>query len=259
MPESGAWQPKIERRPARAAEDLVHQRELQLAVAEAAELGAEVAGPEPALLHALLAAASRSRARACRSRRRGCRAPGRAARSRRARRRPSSRARAGIRARSRSPRPWGASSRCGNHLYSLLGIGASVGLDPEVLVDRCAEDPALEPADHALPLAAGEQMAVHDHLADPVAAQARPEVGEAFVPQQTTVDRSRTRAVRRRSGMANRAGSKTDGAPATHMPPTIGRWWKAACRRRVAPPRGSRKSSGTSSTAPQHPRPASEW
>src|SRR4029078_8361094 len=42
------------RRPLRAAEYLVHEAELQLAVAEAAEVGAEVAGPESLLLHLLL-------------------------------------------------------------------------------------------------------------------------------------------------------------------------------------------------------------
>ncbi len=40
--------------PARAAEDLVHQRELELAEAGASELGAQVARPQAALLHALL-------------------------------------------------------------------------------------------------------------------------------------------------------------------------------------------------------------
>jgi hypothetical protein len=39
------------RRPGGAPEDLVHQRELELAVALPAELLAEVTGPEPALLH----------------------------------------------------------------------------------------------------------------------------------------------------------------------------------------------------------------
>jgi len=43
-----------DRRAAGAAQDLVHQRELHLAVARAAEIGPEVARPEPALAHALL-------------------------------------------------------------------------------------------------------------------------------------------------------------------------------------------------------------
>ena len=42
------------RRPARPAEDLVDQRELHLAVAEAAEIGTEVARPQPLRLHLLL-------------------------------------------------------------------------------------------------------------------------------------------------------------------------------------------------------------
>ncbi len=41
------------RRPARAAEDLVHQRQLELSVALAAKLGPEVAGPQALLLHLL--------------------------------------------------------------------------------------------------------------------------------------------------------------------------------------------------------------
>ena len=41
-------------RPARAAQHLVHQRELRLSVAGAAELGPQVAGPETPLLHLLL-------------------------------------------------------------------------------------------------------------------------------------------------------------------------------------------------------------
>ena len=41
------------RRPGRAAEDLVHQRQLQLTVALAAQFGAEVTGPQSLLLHLL--------------------------------------------------------------------------------------------------------------------------------------------------------------------------------------------------------------
>ena len=43
-----------DRAPVRASEYLVHQGELQLAVAGAAEVRAEVAGPQPALAHLLL-------------------------------------------------------------------------------------------------------------------------------------------------------------------------------------------------------------
>ncbi len=43
-----------DRRPAGPAEDLVDQRQLELAVAGAAEVGAEVAGPQPLVAHPLL-------------------------------------------------------------------------------------------------------------------------------------------------------------------------------------------------------------
>ena len=45
MPESGAWQPNTDGAQRDAAEDLVEQRQLQLAVALAAQLGPEVARP----------------------------------------------------------------------------------------------------------------------------------------------------------------------------------------------------------------------
>ena len=45
LPVSGAWQPKTIGAHADAAQDLVQQRQLQLAVALAAELGPEVAWP----------------------------------------------------------------------------------------------------------------------------------------------------------------------------------------------------------------------
>ena len=54
LPVSGAWQPNTIERPLRPAEDLVEERELQLAEALAAELGAEVGGPEAALAHLVL-------------------------------------------------------------------------------------------------------------------------------------------------------------------------------------------------------------
>ena len=60
MPESGAWQPKTVGAQRRAAEDLVEQRQLHLAVALAAEFGAEVAGPQ-ALVAAPSAAAAAAR------------------------------------------------------------------------------------------------------------------------------------------------------------------------------------------------------
>ena len=44
----GRLAPEHDRRPLRPAEDLVEQRELELAVALAAELGTEVRGPQPA-------------------------------------------------------------------------------------------------------------------------------------------------------------------------------------------------------------------
>ena len=49
----GGGRAEHRRRPGRAAEDLVHQRQLELPVALAAQLGAEVAGPQALLLHLL--------------------------------------------------------------------------------------------------------------------------------------------------------------------------------------------------------------
>ena len=54
LPVSGAWVPKMIGRPLGPAEDLVHERELHLPVALAAELGAEVAGPQALVAHLLL-------------------------------------------------------------------------------------------------------------------------------------------------------------------------------------------------------------
>ena len=54
MPESGAWLPKANGANGDRAEDLVHQAELDLAEALAAELGRQVRGPQPALLDLLL-------------------------------------------------------------------------------------------------------------------------------------------------------------------------------------------------------------
>ena len=57
LPESGAWLPKMFGADPAAAEDLVHQRELHLAVSLTTELGVEVARPQAAVLHLLLSAA----------------------------------------------------------------------------------------------------------------------------------------------------------------------------------------------------------
>ena len=54
MPESGAWRAEHRRRPTGPAEDLVQQRELDLAVAPAAEFGPEMRGPQSLVLHLLL-------------------------------------------------------------------------------------------------------------------------------------------------------------------------------------------------------------
>jgi hypothetical protein len=48
LPVSGAWA------EGRAAQDLVHQAQLDLAIALAAQLGAQVAGPQAAFFHFLL-------------------------------------------------------------------------------------------------------------------------------------------------------------------------------------------------------------
>ena len=90
------------RRERGRAEDLVHQAELDLAEALAAEVGRQVGGPQAALLDLLLQRRDR------RARSRPGRAPrrrSRSARSPRARTRASSRAAAGTRAPSRSPTP----------------------------------------------------------------------------------------------------------------------------------------------------------
>ena len=63
LPESGAWLPKMFGATAAATEDLVHQRELHLAVALPAELGIEVARPQAAVLHLLLERCRRARPR----------------------------------------------------------------------------------------------------------------------------------------------------------------------------------------------------
>ena len=90
------------RRDRRRAEDLVHQRELDLAEALAAELGRQVRGPQPALLDLLLQRPEdRVEIVVARGRRRS--SPAATARSRRTR--ASSRGALGTRARSRSPRP----------------------------------------------------------------------------------------------------------------------------------------------------------
>ena len=54
LPESGAWLPKIAGADVRAAEDLVHQGEPELAEAAAAEVGIEMGGPQPARLDGVL-------------------------------------------------------------------------------------------------------------------------------------------------------------------------------------------------------------
>ena len=54
LPESGAWLPNTFGADPTAPEDLVHQRQLHLAVALATELGVEMAGPQAAVLHLLL-------------------------------------------------------------------------------------------------------------------------------------------------------------------------------------------------------------
>ena len=81
------------RGPLAAAQDLVHQRELHLAVALAAQLGAEVAGPQPPGAHLVLERVDDG-PQGVVERVEGLVAPepGRAARPRRGRRRPSSRA-----------------------------------------------------------------------------------------------------------------------------------------------------------------------
>ena len=96
------------RRPRRAAEDLVHQRELHLAVAEAAEVGAEVTGPQVLLLHLLLQRPDHLRVHGMGLVVDGVRAEREVERLDlgRARTRRSSRAFPGTRARSRSPTSW---------------------------------------------------------------------------------------------------------------------------------------------------------
>ena len=54
LPESGAWLPKALGAERRGAEDLVHEAELDLAEALAAELGRQVRRPQAALAHLLL-------------------------------------------------------------------------------------------------------------------------------------------------------------------------------------------------------------
>ena len=54
MPESGAWLPNTVGAIGGGAEDLVHERELDLAEPLAAELGRQVGGPQPAALDLLL-------------------------------------------------------------------------------------------------------------------------------------------------------------------------------------------------------------
>ena len=54
LPVSGAWQPNTTGRPLRAAQDLVEQRQLQLAEALPAQLGPEVGGPQPLAPHLFL-------------------------------------------------------------------------------------------------------------------------------------------------------------------------------------------------------------
>ena len=107
------------RRERRRAEDLVHEAELDLAEALAAELGRQVRRPQPALLDLLLAAA-RWRARSPPGR--GPRRPSRSARSPRARTRASSRAAPGTRARSRSPTPskTASSDSLGNRVAGMV-------------------------------------------------------------------------------------------------------------------------------------------
>ena len=54
LPESGAWLPNALGANGRRAQDLVHEAELDLAEALAAELGRQVRGPQPAALDLLL-------------------------------------------------------------------------------------------------------------------------------------------------------------------------------------------------------------
>ena len=54
LPESGAWQPNAFEAKNDVPEDLVHQPELQMTEALAAELRREVGGPQAPLLHLLL-------------------------------------------------------------------------------------------------------------------------------------------------------------------------------------------------------------
>ena len=102
LPESGAALPNTDGANGGRAEDLVHQAELDLAEALAAEVGRQVRGPQPALLdlllerrdHALEAVLAQLLEDASRS-----------ARPPRARTRASSRAAPGTRVPSRSPTP----------------------------------------------------------------------------------------------------------------------------------------------------------
>ena len=56
LPESGAWLPKMFGASGGTPEDLVHQRQLHLAVALSTELGVEVTGPQTLPLHLVLRA-----------------------------------------------------------------------------------------------------------------------------------------------------------------------------------------------------------